>query len=168
MNFSSLNLGCGADPWGDVRLDVGFVTQTGTRSLLNLRADAHYLPFRDKSFSEVRCWHMLEHVTDPMRVVSEIRRVSVRAVLRFPVDDGFKRATLLALFNGSPLGILSAYRTRKRHAHLWIIHPDIGIVRKVGLFEHLFTYGRKSRWLGRFGPYVSKVLPVVWEWEIVL
>lgn len=38
------------------------------------RADAHALPFQDDSFDAVYCRYLLEHVTDPLRVLEETRR----------------------------------------------------------------------------------------------
>lgn len=38
-------------------------------------ADAHRLPFRDKSFDLVICRFVLEHVYDPQKVISELSRV---------------------------------------------------------------------------------------------
>lgn len=40
-----------------------------------LRADACALPFRDGSVQALYCYHVLEHVPDPARAVSEARRV---------------------------------------------------------------------------------------------
>lgn len=40
-----------------------------------LVADAHKLPFADKSFDLVICTETLEHVTDPKKVLLEIKRV---------------------------------------------------------------------------------------------
>lgn len=103
-----------------------------------------------------------------MKVVGEVKRVTDHAVFRFPVDDGYKRAMLFSIIGFSPHGVMGAYRTRKRQAHLWIIHPNTGQIRKRGLFESWFTYGRKARYLKRFQLAVSRILPVVWEWEVVL
>src|ERR1700747_3240877 len=94
--MATLNLGCGDDYWGDVRVDVDEFTQLGIPSGLNLKADAHFLPFREKVFSETRCFHVLEHLKNPAVAIEEIRRVSERAVLRFPIDDGYKRRLLIA------------------------------------------------------------------------
>src|SRR5438552_19130715 len=89
---------------GMFALDVDFRTQTGVKSQLNIMADAHYLPFIDKAFNYVRCWHVLEHIAFPSLAISEIRRVGDSANIRFPVDDGFKRE----LFRNSLA--LSSYR----------------------------------------------------------
>lgn len=45
------------------------------KHLAFLQADGHALPFQEKSFDVVICNEVLEHVLDPMKVLSEIRRV---------------------------------------------------------------------------------------------
>ena len=75
----TLNVGCGGDEWGDVRVDLAYRTQTDVPSRLNLRADAHHLPFRDRAFEVTKCWHILEHLKDPHLALREINRVSVHA-----------------------------------------------------------------------------------------
>jgi hypothetical protein len=171
LNRPTLNVGCGPDGWGDVRLDVDFHTQTGVKSLLNIRADAHYLPFVDKAFSHVRCWHVLEHIPLPSIAVSEIKRVGESGNIRFPVDDGFKREilrNLVALPNyrqwrAALQGIHLAIRTRKLGAHLWIIRP-VGAQAWVNSYE-LFPFllsGRKARFFRRL-----RLPKVRHEWEIV-
>lgn len=42
---------------------------------VDVQADAHLLPFADGLFQRVECDAVLEHVTDPERVVREIERV---------------------------------------------------------------------------------------------
>jgi SAM-dependent methyltransferase len=42
---------------------------------VDVRADAHHLPFRDALFQRVECDAVLEHVADPERVMREIERV---------------------------------------------------------------------------------------------
>lgn len=41
-----------------------------------VQGDAHQLPFADGSFDLVYCRYLLEHVTDPARVLAEMRRVA--------------------------------------------------------------------------------------------
>jgi hypothetical protein len=172
MSKPTLNVGCGPDFWGDVRLDVDFYTQTGVKSKLNIRADAHYLPFVDKAFSHVRCWHVLEHIAFPALAVSEIRRVGESGNIRFPVDDGFKRELLRNLvalsshdqWSVALQGMRLAIRTRKLGAHLWIIRP-VGVQAKVNSYDLLpfLLSGRKSRLFRRIP------LPKIrHEWEIAL
>lgn len=165
----TLNVGCGPDNWGDIRVDVDFRTQTGTLSKLNIRADAHFLPFTDKAFSFVRCWHVLEHLKDPNLALSEIRRVAVSGNIRFPVGDGFKLELVrnaLALtsyrqWRVAVKGMILAYQTRRRRLHLWVLKP-------VGRSAHrnsfvLFPFllsGRKSRAFRKV-----RIPRVAWEWE---
>ena len=171
LNKPTLNVGCGPDGWGDIRLDVDFHTQTGVKSMLNIRADAHYLPFVNKAFSHVRCWHVLEHIQLPSMALSEIKRVGESGNIRFPVDDGFKRELLRNLIAMSSYkqwrvaieGIRLAVRTRQLGAHLWIIRP-VGVQARVNSYE-LFPFlmiGRKARFFTRLPrPKIDH------EWEVV-
>ena len=72
----SLNLGCGDDRRGDVRVD-----RSPQRTGVNLLADAHFLPFRDKIMGSTLCKSMLEHVRSPVDVVLEIRRVTTDKIV---------------------------------------------------------------------------------------
>ena len=45
------------------------------KNLHLLKADAHYLPFPDNSFDVVVCSEVLEHVSNPEKVLKEINRV---------------------------------------------------------------------------------------------
>jgi len=161
MAKPTLNLGCGATDWGDVRIDIDFHTQVGLSSKLNLRGDAHNLPFIDKAFSSVRCWHVLEHLKAPERAIQEMRRVSETGNVRFPIDDGFKREILRNLVSLSARGIYYAYLTRKKRFHLWIIKPLDPCAQKNSfeLFPFLRT-GRKGRFFRRV-PFPR--IPIEWE-----
>lgn len=46
--------------------------------------DAHHLPFRDQSFEESNCTHVLEHLNDPRLGFSELKRVSKRGYIETP------------------------------------------------------------------------------------
>jgi len=56
-----LNVGCGIDEWGDVRLDVA-KEFLGLQTCANIIGDAQNLPFQDSIFSEVRSSHVIEHL----------------------------------------------------------------------------------------------------------
>jgi ubiquinone/menaquinone biosynthesis C-methylase UbiE len=65
----TLNVGCGKERIGDVRLD--FVAG----SAANIIGDAQHLPFRDGVFIEVYERNVLEHMANPGQHLTEIRRV---------------------------------------------------------------------------------------------
>ncbi len=156
----TLNLGCGPDEWGDVRVDKAFKTQTGVPSRANVIADAHYLPFRADSFNDCRCFHLIEHCKKPADVVSEIRRVSDNCTLRFPMGD-ITRNTIINFLNLDMGGLKHDFLTKRYHAHLWSIQPNsrIAVRRSREIFAFLHS-GRKARLFSRFRPRMS------WEWEV--
>lgn len=151
--LTTLNLGCANDPWGDVKVDISFNTQTGSPSHPDVLADAHYLPFRDNSFEFARCWHVLEHLRNPHQALREIRRVSGHADIRFPYDDGLKREAIWGISIFHPWIFWGAMKTRMIHAHLWIIRPEaLGDGYQVSLNYHrLFVpIGKKAKYFRRF------------------
>jgi len=72
----SLNLGCGNDNRGTVRIDIN-----PARSAINLVADAHFIPIRDKAIGNTFCKSVLEHVKSPFKVVIEIKRVTENKIV---------------------------------------------------------------------------------------
>jgi hypothetical protein len=80
MPKPTINIGCGGDSWGDIRIDV---SKHSSANLL-LDFDRVPLPFEDKFFSEARMFHVLEHSRNPQRLVGEALRVADRVHARFP------------------------------------------------------------------------------------
>lgn len=72
----SLNLGCGDDKRGTVRID-----RNHDRAGVNLLADAHFIPLRDKSIGNTFCKSMLEHTKSPVKVVLEIKRITTNKIV---------------------------------------------------------------------------------------
>lgn len=76
----TLNVGCGSDTWGDIRLDVErsppdyFLYYK--KSTANIIADTQNLPFRDEVFTELRANQVLEHLPNPIKALKEWRRVA--------------------------------------------------------------------------------------------
>lgn len=70
--MTSLNLGCYKDPFGDVKLDVKAYQPNVIEFDLNSRKP---LPFGDSTFSEIRCWSLLDVIIDPQFLISECYRV---------------------------------------------------------------------------------------------
>lgn len=52
-----------------------------------VRADAHDLPFENDSFNTSVLAEILEHVKDPVKVISEALRVSKRLIITVPNDE---------------------------------------------------------------------------------
>ena len=81
-------------------------------------ADAHTIPFKDKSFDLVICTEVLEHVDDPKSVLLEIKRVLNK--------DSF---AIIELDSGSPLFSTAWFIWKKfkggvwTHAHLHSFTP---------------------------------------------
>ena len=65
-----LNLGCGNQDYGDVRVD--FVKTNATTHICNLNEK---LPFNDENFDEVYCNSVLEHIGNVKQFVEESMRV---------------------------------------------------------------------------------------------
>jgi ubiquinone/menaquinone biosynthesis C-methylase UbiE len=105
--MESLNVGCGGDPWGEVRLDINRDVKP------TVLADAHFLPFVNGSFDLVLSSHCLEHLNQPLQALNEIMRVTCRKiVLRFPTEEAER---WLFLF----------FRLRRAPSHKWIIKSEV-------------------------------------------
>ena len=72
----TLNLGCGNDKRGTVRIDLH-----PARNGITLLADAHFIPLRDKAISKTICKSVLEHVEAPIKVVQEMKRITVDEII---------------------------------------------------------------------------------------
>jgi len=144
----TLNIGSGRDTWGDIRLDLR-QSQTGISNRPNVVASATCLPVRNHVMTEIRCWHVIEHITDWNVLLNEVARVShenCRLELRFPIDDGFKRDFLLSCTRGDITGMRHAYITRKTRAHSWIVDPE-GLSRRLSSLGFAVSFRRNKRWL---------------------
>jgi hypothetical protein len=160
-----LNLGCGKDSWGDVRIDMD---RKGTANVI---ADAHYLPFVDNSFGTVRCWHVLEHCRDYRKAAAEAKRVGRTVSVKFP--SRYDRIPWVVFFLSTPRpksiyqGLLqlwidiSTKTVQRQHPlkHRWMVHPPAGSTLIRLPFPGFFVYGRKARFLHRWILYI----PAEWE-----
>lgn len=76
MSKPRLNLGCGHDKRGEIRMDY-----KASKTAINVIGDAHHLPFRDKSISKTLCNCVLEHVLSPFKVLREMKRVTDGSII---------------------------------------------------------------------------------------
>lgn len=86
-----------------------------------ISADGESLPFEDKSFDYVICCHVLEHVEDPKKFLSELFRVGKRGYLETPSLLG---ENLFA-----------------RRSHKWILHEHKDVLYLVDKEKMGFVYG---------------------------
>lgn len=85
-----LDVGCGHTPRGTVNVDLytrrsghflrkdKFIRPKSTPNFV--RADAHYLPFRNSIFPKVVTHHTLEHLDNPVKAIKEMLRVTKKTL----------------------------------------------------------------------------------------
>jgi hypothetical protein len=121
MEMETLNVGCGPDSWGDVRLDICKECKP------TLIGDAQSLPFTKNCFKTVKIWHVLEHVESPSKALSECLRVTKeKVILAFPTKNDMKPVLIRFLFSlpFSIRGISYWVNFRKNREHKWVIKPE--------------------------------------------
>jgi len=150
-----------------MRLNVGWTA--------NLIADAQYLPFKDKSFDELRIHEVLEHIPNWRKALSECCRVARKISITVPVDSNILQNALRSIvlivptlkFFKSMLGLPK--RTRE---HLWqfdtkmltrrIEQLGFKVVETNAIHRPIFAfvvYGWKEKYLGRSKkPYRWKII----------
>lgn len=119
-----LNVGCGADQWGDIRLDItrkpSYHHRSGLPATVNIIGDAQHLPFRNDSFEELRIHEVLEHLADWKKAVSECIRVSEKISITVPIQSYLPLHYLTSIYaptlNNLKLIMALPERTRE---HLW-------------------------------------------------
>lgn len=92
----SLDVGCSDWPTGDINCDLYIKDTLRHRTPLDAKTtfdlniktisnficcDAQYLPFKDKCFNLVTSRQVIEHVSDPLKMLAELARVSNHRVL---------------------------------------------------------------------------------------
>lgn len=73
-----LDIGCGGNPIF-CKGEVIHADLSGKH--LEVKCDAHYLPFKNDCFELVYASHVVEHCLNPKAVLEEFRRVSFKAVI---------------------------------------------------------------------------------------
>jgi ubiquinone/menaquinone biosynthesis C-methylase UbiE len=86
-----LDVGCGTNPEGTTNLDY-YTGQTPHHKgsidpdkIPNfVPGDAHNLPFEKNTFDLVLCNNVLEHLENPLKALTEMRRVGKKTIIRVP------------------------------------------------------------------------------------
>jgi SAM-dependent methyltransferase len=84
-----LNIGCGNNAEGEVRLDIK------PTHAVNIIADAHYLPFRSL-FQKIKCHEVLEHLKSPVIALKEMKRVLTKGFISIKVPNVIELKRTLA------------------------------------------------------------------------
>jgi len=140
-----LDAGCGVG-WGSLLLlQAGAAAVTGldvsdealadavhrAPDVRFVRGDLQELPFGDSEFDLVTCFEAIEHVTDPYRVLDELRRVLAPAgvlmvsspnPLVYPAGNPFHKHEF------EPAELLSEVGKRFSHTSRWVQHGHVGSV----------------------------------------
>ena len=116
-----LNVGCGSDFRGDVRLDIH------KTEAANLLADAQFLPFRSRVFDLVFCISVLEHIPSWSQALQEILRVSRDSVLlEVPVNSDLRKTDVFRLLFPTLSNIRLFLKLPQRAREtLWQMDPRI-------------------------------------------
>jgi hypothetical protein len=164
----TINLGCGRDPWGDVRVDVD---SRGTANLI-LDFDQNDLPFSDKHFSQCRLWHVLEHSRAPQKLLSEAIRVSESVHAKYPYR--YDRVTYL-IRGFSMLDFFESWRqasaqfrdrlgraglSNNPQVHRWTVRPFGRYRLNTAEMFPFLRFGRKAR---LFKQVPLPRIPLEWE-----
>lgn len=139
----SLNLGCGNDKRGTVRIDIN-----PARNGITLLADAHFIPLRDKAISKTLCKSVLEHVEAPIKVILEMKRITADEIILVVPNILNLRRIWLDLKN--PLRVVNKETT---HLQGWDVKLIGHIANATGLkilsfewlFENRFKRGRIAK-----------------------
>lgn len=85
-----LDVGCGANPRGDVNCDlfIGETPHTQKTWIINprkiknfVKCDGQHLPFKTSSFELVTSYEVIEHVDNPFQFLKELIRVSYDKII---------------------------------------------------------------------------------------
>ena len=135
-----LNIGCGNNFDGDLRIDVK------PTKAINMIADAHFLPFRESVFSDVMCTEVIEHLDSPLQALSEMKYVMNNdGIILITVPNLTEIRRVLSI-NKNPYKI----RNKKtRHKQGWDAVEFQHLTRMIGLkveeISWIDWYGRKTR-----------------------
>ncbi len=159
----TLNLGCGRDRFGTVRLDI---RKEGTSA--NLIADINYLPFKEGCFDIIRAWDVIEHLekhpVETVATLMKLLRENGLIHIRTP-SENYKQLIIEVM--SLPFFIISCLM-RKETSLLFNAIPHLVNFRKrmKGAKETSGFGGH--RWLIKWGREIRWMKLIAWKYEIIL
>lgn len=93
-SWKCLDVGCGRKPWprANVVLDANpdMAAHAGNEQKFFSGTVTEKMPFETKEFDFVTCFHVLEHVSDPVAAAAELSRVAKEGLVEVPhpIKDG--------------------------------------------------------------------------------
>ncbi|MEM2293979.1 MAG: class I SAM-dependent methyltransferase [Nitrososphaerota archaeon] len=131
MNSDVLDIGCGSNPLF-FKGEVVHADLSGEH--LEVKCDAHHLPFRDNSFKIVYASHLIEHCLDPRKVLEECKRVSSKCVIIKVINAKVDYACETHFYSWNELTLenfLKAFFKEVNIYHSLRVTPHKDIFRKV-------------------------------------
>ena len=174
MSELVLDVGCGNNKFPGA---IGVDSNPNTRADVIVNLDSFPYPFRDNSFREIRCLHVIEHVADVIRTMEEFHRIlqpGGRALIVTPHYTDFSsfcdpthRSHLnsfsLRYFGDDNAGY--GYYTKARFREISVHVRLLSLWRYTG-YEFLVN---QSRWFRRFWEfylcYVVRGKVIEWQLE---
>lgn len=171
-----LDVGCGINKFPG---SIGVDNNPHTKADVIANLDQFPYPFRDNSFSEIRCSHVIEHVADVIRTVEEFHRLlkpGGRAIIVTPHYTDFSsfcdpthRSHLnsfsLRYFGEDNAGY--GYYSKARFREISVYVKLLALWRYAG-YEFLVNH---SRWFRRFWEfylcYVIRGKVIEWQLEAI-
>jgi len=153
MGTPNLNLGCGNDKRGDIRIDI-----TPKKSGVNLVADAHHLPLRNKVINATLCKSVLEHVESPLKVILEMKRVT-KGKMTVIVPNIFNAVRIVKTL----MNPLHPVNPNTWHLQGW----DLKLIKHLAIMAGLklqaahWLFEKRYSWSFIYGPFTSSHLGAI-------
>ena len=155
-----LNIGCGNDREGDVRLDIEPSPTT------NIIADAHNLPVR-ALFTKIKCYNVLEHLNSPVTALKEMRRVCEKGFIHICVPNVNELRRILA----NSRNPLRPVNSKTRHLQGWDATEIKHLVREAEYLQvksiEWIREGKREKF-SRINGILKFILPPIFYFKYML
>lgn len=132
-----------------------------------VKADARHIPFKDNSFDIIVCSHVVEHIEDPLNMLSEAKRVVKKGghvLVEAPNHVDFRNRIKTML--GKSVLPTKMERPFEQHQWEYTLNELKDLVVKVGLsIISVYAYSESGRgsWKTKLIRKISNILPKTWR-----